>query len=178
MMKLGHKVRLLMTAALMLGTAYGARGQRTSNDQIFEMAEKLEKAQPWSMEKVGAITGAKSFHEGSMTTWESPDNETSVLVRRTTLFVNPLQGGAKRITGVAIEFPKQGAAPRAADVVARYGRATRIESPVDLGVEAEKQLGYRKSVRWAFKRKSDWLTFIFDGDGKRVLRGIEVAARM
>jgi hypothetical protein len=144
-------------AALIIATTCGAAAFAATPEaeQAFALAEKLEAAQPWTVDNVGAITGIPLNGRG-FATYMSEDHPDYKVVRQVGLVVKSNKG-KYWVRDVALRLPDS-TNMQLADAIARYGSPSYIDGR-----------------RQMFRRGHQWLAVVLD-TGTRV-RSIELLRR-
>lgn len=163
-------VGLLLTSVLLCAPAsLGA----SKVEELFALTERLEAAQPWTLEKIERITGRR-LQRGSFTSWGYQDNA-DTLLREIGVETNPLEPEARRITGLSLYLPHNGLQITVSDITKKFGKWTKKENRRTWGSDYARTSGYGSSVSYAYRQKNRrWLEFEVDDDAAKQLRVIHI----
>ena len=148
----------------------------TKAEELFSLAERLEKAQPWTYETIEEITGRK-LHKESISGYDSDETPDGELLRRIEVETDPRAPIQRRITGVWLCLPRQGLGISRSQVVDRFGKWDKKSRKKTFDEDALKRFGYRTLIDYEYKRKNGgWLSFDVDDDNTKQLRIIEITS--
>lgn len=145
-------------------------------EELFAMAERLEKAAPWGsdgIDKIEEITG-RIFKERGYFDYVSIDKPSDKLLRCVELSRGR---GPGCIAGMSLELPKQGLGITLDQVLKRYGKWSykTQKHTYDAKCKTLERFGYRTLIGYVYKRENGgYLRFDFDDDKAKQLRTLQV----
>ena len=155
-----------------------ACGQRAPDkdpraNELFSIAERLEKLRPWTIEGIEKITG-RILRRTSITQFASDEVPDDRLMSDVEVDIDP--GRGLYVTCVSLSLPKNGLGITLTQVTNRYGVWSHQDSKLTFKDSAAKRFGYRTLVGYEFRRKNgEWWRFDFDDDKTRQLRIVGLA---
>jgi hypothetical protein len=163
-----------MAACIAVVPAMAAKNAEA--EKLFAMTDKLEAQLPWDMKDIAKTTSSTKFEHSSVTSYESETLPKGSALRQVQININPREDGTKKwITSVHLYLSKSAPTIKLVDVTARYGKPSKVETPVKFSSSFSADWGYASSVTYAYKHKNCLLLFEFDTDHDKKLRAVTVA---
>ena len=138
------------------------------SNELFSMAERLEKLRPWTLQGIEKITG-RTLKRISITDFESDEEPDSRFLRNVELTIDPREELC--ITGISLCLPRQGFVISRAQVIGKYGKCDDQTRRRTYDEDALKRFGYFTLIGYDYKRRDGgWWRFDFDDDKSQQLR--------